>query len=69
MNNVEQKIYEILGFDEPNINNDRKHDYLTENIARNGREVLWYMDESYNVAIYVDTLEQLTDEEIEKELI
>ncbi len=69
MNKAEQKIYEILGFNKPDINNDRKYDYLTENVARNGREVLWYMDESHNLAIYVDTLEQLTDEEIEKELV
>lgn len=48
--------------------NDMEHDYLSECIARNGREVLWYMDESNSVAIYKDTLEELTEEEIEEEL-
>lgn len=62
------KLYELLGFDFTDFNIDIKYDYLTENIARNGRSVLWYIDETHNAAIYVDTLELLTDEEIEKEL-
>ena len=41
---------------------------LTENTARNGREVLWFMDTLHCEAIYIDTLEFLTEEEIEKEL-
>jgi len=41
---------------------------LTKDTARNGREVLWYMDETRNEAVYIDTLEFLTEEEIEKEL-
>jgi hypothetical protein len=66
-----KELYYFYNFPEDYelVLNDLKHDYLTGNVTRNGREVLWYMDESLNVAIYVDTLEQLTDEEIEKELI
>ncbi len=45
------------------------HYVLTENVARNGRDVLWYMDEVNNIAFYVDTLEELTEQEIEKELL
>lgn len=45
-------------------------DMLTCNLARNGREVLWYMDpdNGKSVSIYIDTLEELTEEEIEEEL-
>lgn len=45
--------------------NDLKHDYLTLNEINNNL-VLWYMDESTNAAIYLDTLEILEDEEIKK---
>nr|DAU08876.1 MAG TPA: Flagellar M-ring protein, Flagellar motor motor, MS-ring, C-ring, MOTOR.3A [Caudoviricetes sp.] len=38
------------------------------NIARNGRTVAWVLLESAEKAIYVDTLEKLTEEEIESEL-
>lgn len=38
------------------------------NIARNGRTVAWVLLESAEKAIYVDTLEELTEEEIESEL-
>ncbi len=68
-NKAIKEIYNILGVNEPDIENDRKHDYLTDNVARNGRDILWYLDESNNIAIYVDTLERLTEEEIEKELM
>lgn len=61
-----KKLYEEIGFE--NVLSDIENDYLTENSCRNGRDVLWYMDENNNVAIYIDTLEFLTEEEIEKEL-
>lgn len=38
------------------------------NIARNGRAVAWVLLESAEKALYVDTLEELTEEEIESEL-
>lgn len=38
------------------------------NTARNGRTVAWVLLESAEKAIYVDTLEELTEEEIESEL-
>ena len=38
------------------------------NIARNGRTVAWVLLECAEKAIYVDTLEELTEEEIESEL-
>lgn len=46
-------------------------DLLTENVARNGRSVLWYIstnDSAKSIAIYIDTKEQLTEEEIEEQL-
>lgn len=62
------KLYEEMDFENPDIAEDMKNDFLSECKCRNGREVLWYMDEANNKAIYIDTMEFLTDEEIEKEL-
>lgn len=62
-----EKIYEEIP-GEHDVLNDINHDYLTENTCRNGRNVLWYIDEANNIAIYIDTREFLTEEEIEKEL-
>lgn len=46
-------------------------DMLTRNLARNGREVLRYIDPDNGkcVSIYIDTLEELTEEEIEEQLV
>lgn len=46
-------------------------DMLTRNMARNGREVLWYIDPDNGkcVSIYIDTLEELSEEEIEEQLV
>lgn len=63
-----EKVYSVAGIESESIFDDIKKDYLTLNTCRNGREVVWYMDESKNVAVYVDTLEVLSNEEIEKEL-
>lgn len=61
------KLYEELS-GEHNVIEDINNDYLTENTCRNGREVLWYMDNDTCKAIYIDTLDFLSEEEIEKEL-
>lgn len=60
------KLYEEINFQD--VIEDIKHAHLTENTCRNGRTVLWYMDERLSVAIYIDTLEFLSEEEIEEEL-
>lgn len=59
-------LYEELGYGEY-ILDDLKWDVLGEYIGRSGRLVLWYNDNNDEAAIYVDTLEFLSDEEIEKE--
>lgn len=64
-----EKLYNEIGFENPNIIDDVKNEYLTENTARNGRPVLWYVDNVKEVAIYLDNLQLLTDEEIENELM
>ena len=46
-----------------------KDDSLTINTARNGRDVAWMLTETQNIAVYVDSLQQLTEEEIERELM
>ena len=45
-------------------------DTVTINECRNGHRVVWYMsDELHQHVIDCDTLAELTDEEIEKELL
>lgn len=63
------KLYDYLGLNENSILDDIKNDFLTENDCRNGRSVIWYNDGSHEMAIYIDTLDILSDEEIEKELL
>lgn len=41
---------------------------ITINTCRNGRKVAWYLDETKELCIYIDTMEELTQEEIENEL-
>lgn len=61
-----EKLYKKLNME--HVLDDIRHDYLSECVCRNGREALWYMDESINVAIYTDTLEFLTLDEIDNQL-
>lgn len=62
------ELYKEIGFNSPDVLKDYDNDNLTIHKARNGREVLWYVDESHNAAIYIDSLEFLSEDEIEKEL-
>lgn len=65
------KVYDELGYGRPDLTQmieDQRCDRLTENTTRSGRDVVWYLDENHNVCVYIDTLEVLTDEEIEREL-
>lgn len=64
-----KKLYEELNIINPDILSDYDHDYLTKHTARNGRPVLWYLEERHEAAIYADTCELLTQEEIENELM
>ena len=50
------------------IQEDINNSYLTSNKCRNGREVIWYLDEANESCVYIDTLEELSDKEIENEL-
>lgn len=62
-------LYEELNLDIDSIDNDYKHDYLSVCTARNGKEAFWYYDGTLESAIYIDTLEFLTADEIEKEFL
>lgn len=63
-----EKLYkEGLNFIEYYVISDINDDVLTDNTGRSGRKVLWYNDNTSEAAIYIDTLEFLTDEEIEEE--
>ena len=46
-----------------------KDDSLTINTARNGRDVAWLLTENQNISVYVDDLQELSEEEIERELM
>jgi len=59
------KLYDEIGLSYTDVIRDMKYGYLTENTCRNGRDVLWYMD----VCIYIDTLEFLTEAEIDDQLL
>ena len=61
------KVYSIVGYGE-DVFGDIENGYLTENETRSGRDVVWYMDGEKECAVYVDTLEVLTEEEIETQL-
>lgn len=63
-----KRLYNELGVENPDIIADYDHDYISINKCRNGRDCVWYLDESKEACIYIDTLEFMTDEEIEKEL-
>lgn len=68
MTNAEKKIYSILAFDDPNPTKDRERGYLTNMTGRSSREILSYLDEANDIAIYIDTLEELSEEEKEAEM-
>lgn len=61
-----KKLYQ--GINSTDVLADIANDRLTENICVNGRYVIWYISEKEEAAIYTDTLEFLTEEEIQKEL-
>lgn len=63
-----ESLYNIIGID-TDVLTDIKEGILTENTTRNGRDVVWYNNGLNDVAVYIDTLERLTDEKIEKELL
>lgn len=63
-----RKLYSKMDMDEDLIQDNMENDLLSECTARNGRTVWWYLDNANCGAIYEDTLEFLTMEEIENEL-
>ena len=48
------KLYDYMGHDVENLDNDTEHDYLTCNSGINGKDYFWYLDESTSVAIDMD---------------
>lgn len=62
-----KKIREELPYIEWDILEDFENNYLTVNTGRSGKKYLWYKDNSYEVCICLDTLEQIDNNTIEKE--
>ena len=62
------KLLDIAGI-ESDIETMQRDDSLTINTARNGRDVAWMLTENQNIAVYVDSLQELSEEEIERELM
>ena len=58
-----------FGVDEESIQEDINNEYITVNECRNHRDVIWYVDEKYNAAVYIDNLEELDEEEITRLLL
>lgn len=65
---VIKKIYDELGFDDPNLFDDVMNDVLSEHVSRSGQHVIWYADDVNEIAIYIDTGEILSGLEIISEL-
>jgi hypothetical protein len=63
-----KKLYNYLDKEAWDAEEDYRDDYLTVNKARNGREVVWYLDNERSEALYVDRLEWLDEDEIKEEL-
>lgn len=49
-----EKLYKWIGHDVSEAEEDIKHDYLTENTGRDGKDYLWYLDETTNAVIDAD---------------
>lgn len=55
---------------ESDIQYEIDHDVISLSTCRNGRDVVWVQtNDTAFAAVYVDTLEELSNEEIEKELL
>ena len=63
------KLLDIAGLEADAMQRLVKDGSLTINAARNGRDVAWLLLENQNMAIYVDDLQALSEEEIESELM
>ena len=64
------KALELAGT-EPTVENATRLEacgYLTINTGHNGRDYAWYMDENYNIAVDIETLDVLSIQEIEQYL-
>lgn len=44
-------------------------DTITLSGCRNGRDCVWVILENYDCAVYVDSLEELSDKEVEQQLL
>ena len=49
-----EKLYAWIGHDTEYIEYDIRHDFLSENTGRDGKEYLWYLDETSNAIIDAD---------------
>lgn len=59
----------VFDFDKDFVKNLIAQDNLTINTGRSGRGIAWLVLNDENLAVYVDTLEPLTEAEIEIELM
>lgn len=64
------KLLDIAGLEADGETMKRfvKDGSLTINTARNGRDVAWLLT-NQNISVYVDDLQELSEEEIERELM
>lgn len=53
---------------ESDIQYEIDYDVISLCTCRNGRDCVWYLDDVRELCVYVDTLKELDNEEIEEEL-
>lgn len=63
-----QYLYDEINMNIDSVVDDWNNNYLTINECRNKRLVVWYIDECHNCCIYIDTLDELDEEEIGEQL-
>jgi hypothetical protein len=69
-----QEALELLGYYDVSENEDSIQEWLDDDTisictCRSGRSAVWIITESHESAIYIDTLEPLSQEEITKEFL
>lgn len=69
-----KETLELLGYYDVSENEDSIQEWLDDDTisictCRSGRSAVWIITESHESAVYIDTLEPLSQEEITKEFL
>ena len=69
-----KEALELLGYYDASENEDNIQEWIDDDTisvctCRSGRTAVWIITESHDSAVYIDTLEPLSQEEITKEFL